>query len=450
MRKTVLPLLMPIAAVVFCSFSFVPDRPAAQDKPAPQAAPARAIAEDVRESLAERLNVETAVLTNDTDLVSGLMLDPTDVYYAVIEVLKAFGIKKPAQEMTRVGDIIAAVEAAKGVPVFKKRSLSASAPQTTYVQTVYFATDRKATGNAEPELMFSGERAAGGEMSYGRAEVNIPYTHKRGQIETPWLELKQLRDPGLHIYVMTLEPKDEATFFNDLTGGSQEDILLYIHGFNVTFENALQRAAQISFDFGFKGTPVVFTWPSYAGVTGYNTDWENVNWATQHIESFINKLTAQAHGRKIHVIAHSMGNKGFLNALMRIAQHGAKGPLFQSAILCAPDYDAGMFREQVAAEIRPLSKQWVVYSSNKDIALLTSERLNTPRLGQPVTFADGYEIIDASGVEVTPWSVPETHSYYAAKKVVLDDMVKVLSGVTANARGLNAKVVGGDTVWSFK
>lgn len=427
--------------------------PAGEQAPAAAAAPTAAAVptrEQIIGELAKALKVDKTALADDTDLVAGLQLDASDVYYAVQELFENFGVKAPSNELTRVGDIIAGVEAAVKSAAVKKRSFKAAAPTlNTYVQTVFYATDRKATGAAEPEGAFGAERAPEGRMSYGRAEVNIPFSHKQGQIETPWLGLKSLLDPKKHIYVLKADTRDEAVFFSEVGAPGPNDILLYIHGFNVTFENALQRAAQISFDFGFKGTPVAFTWPSYGGVTGYNTDWENANWATKHLETFITKLSESANGRKIHVIAHSMGNKALLGALRLMSYRGEPGPIFKSAILCAPDFDAGMFREQVAAEIKPLASQWVVYSSDKDIALLTSERLNTPRLGKPVTYAEGFEIIDASGIEVTPWSVPETHSYYAAKKVVLDDMVKVLGGMAPADRGLISKAFGADTVWTF-
>ena len=131
--------------------------------------------------------------------------------------------------------------------------------------------------------------------------------------------------------------------------------------------------------------------------------------------------------------------------------NGASTPLFQSVILCAPDFDSELFRDQIAAEVRPLAKQWVVYTSNKDLALTASEQINAaPRLGKPVTYAEGYEIIDASELEVTPWSLPETHSYYATKKRVLDDMVSVIKGLLPEQRGLKPVTVEAGTIWSLE
>jgi esterase/lipase superfamily enzyme len=426
-------------------------RPPEESPPAVEVPTPAPMSETVKAMLAKELGVPVERLTDETDLVADLKLDQGVVFYAVQTVIDAYGSAKPARELTRVGEIVAAA-LPTGAPYIKKRAFrSAAAPATSYVQSVYYVTDRKATGDPKPELAFGGERAAEGALSYGRADVNIPYSHKSGQLETPWLKLEKLRDAAKHIFILRFDGRDEATFFSDVAGTTGDgDVLVYVHGFNVRFEDALVRAAQISFDFGFKGAPIVFSWPSWGSLTAYNSDSENVFWSAKHIEAFLKTLTEKTKGRRVHLVAHSMGSKGLLTALRYMSYRGGTKPLFSSVILCAPDFDATLFREQVAAEVRPLAKQWVVYSSNKDIALTASQELNSaPRLGKPVTYAEGYEIIDASELEVTPWSVPEAHSYYATKQVVLDDMVKVLSGLGADARGLKALTEQGGTAWTF-
>jgi esterase/lipase superfamily enzyme len=429
-----------------------PQQPVTETAPAvPSALPAPT-SEAVKQQLSKELGVPIERLTDAVDLVADLKLDQGVVYYAVQAVFDTFKTGKPAGELTKVGDIVAAVapSAAPAPSIVRKRSFTV-ATTTSYVQTVFYLTDRKSTGEAKPELAFGGERAVDGAMSYGRAEVNIPYSHKPGQIETPWMSIEKLRDAGKHIFIIKLDSRDEAAFFSEISSASDSgDVLVYIHGFNVRFEDALVRAAQISFDFGFKGAPVVFSWPSWGSLTAYASDAESALWSAKHLERFLQTLSEQTQGRKIHLVAHSMGSKVLLNAMRLMAYSGKTEPMFASVILCAPDFDAGMFKEQVAAEIHPLASQWVIYSSNKDIALTASEQLNAvPRLGKPVTYAEGYEIIDASELEVTPWSVPEAHSYYATKKVVLDDMVKVISGLAASARGLKSIEEAGGTSWTF-
>lgn len=400
--------------------------------------------------LAARLGVPPKRLEDSVDLVRDLGLDHLAVHYAVSEAFEVERVQRPDKELTKVADIVESIFNRVKLGV-NKAATRAAVEKQTYVQTVYYATDREKIETTQPEAMFTGDRSPEGVVRYGRVNVNIPAEHKVGQIETPWLGFKWLRSPKSHMYILDVANFDKTEFLAEIAAGTKSgrDILVYVHGFNVSFEDAVVRAAQISFDFGFKGLPLVFTWPSKRKVTAYNYDWENVNWSTQHIERFLEDVVAQANGRRVHIVAHSMGTKGVLNALRLLAYRGRKD-MFASVLLCAPDFDAGMFQQQIASEIRPLAKQWVVYQSKRDVALTASASLNTLRLGQPINVADGYEIVDASEVEVTPWSLPETHSYYATKKVVIDDMINALDGVEASKRKLKSSLVGSFKAWSFE
>ncbi|PZN83236.1 MAG: hypothetical protein DM484_04910 [Candidatus Methylumidiphilus alinenensis] len=77
----------------------------------------------------------------------------------------------------------------------------------SYVQQVFFATNRNAISDSRPERAFGGDRAAAGKVTYGIASVNIPITHKKGQIETPFMQIRILRDSSQHI-LYTRPPED--------------------------------------------------------------------------------------------------------------------------------------------------------------------------------------------------------------------------------------------------
>jgi esterase/lipase superfamily enzyme len=148
-----------------------------------------------------------------------------------------------------------------------------------------------------------------------------------------------------------------------------------------------------------------------------------------------------------------MGNEGLLRALTLVAlRMGADAPpIFENVILAAPDFDAQIFVEQTAPRVRGLSKRWTVYVSDKDGALNISSRIrNAKRLGLPVTLAAGVDTVDATGIEVTPWSVPEFHSYYATKQLVIADLIGVLEGLDPASRKLSALMRGGLQYWSFE
>lgn len=436
-------LWVPILIAALCAPGLAAAKPRSEDK-----AQEKSVSQEVISELAERLGVPREKLGKKVDLVADLGLDRGTVSAVVEEVLDTNGVASPNKELTVVGDIIEAVEGSSKAGKKKRKSVSKSLDTGgSYVQSVFYVTDRKQTGSEEPDEMFGGARSEGGALSYGLAEVNIPRSHKTGQIETPWL--KVLQDPRKHIFVLKLNAMSEAAFFSDVAKpNGSDDVLVYVHGFNVSFDDALKRAAQISVDLAFTGAPIVFSWPSDASLSAYNSDWEDVNWSTKHIEAFLDALTMKVRGKKVHLIAHSMGSKGLLNALRLLSYRGKAG-LFGTAILCAPDFDAGLFQDQIADEIRSLASQWVVYASKRDVALSASSGINTPRLGTPFTLAKGYEIIDASEIEVTPWNVPENHSYYATKKVVLDDMISAIAGKPAGMRALTGRLIGADTVWAF-
>jgi esterase/lipase superfamily enzyme len=398
----------------------------------------------VRALLSSRLGVPADELTPEVDLVNDLQIDQSTLYYELRRLYFEQGVEPPPVELRRIDYIASYIASAPGLR-------GAPTADQSYIQKVYFATNRKRNGDPKPDSYFADARAPLGKVTYGIAEVNIPSAHKKGQLESPWRRSSQ--DARKHIFVLKINEFEKAQFFDDILKGGgntpdEKQILLYVHGFNVLFDDAIRRAAQITFDYQFKGVAMTFSWPSSGSVWSYNSDWANVLWSARHLESYLTELTEKFPDYRIHLVAHSMGSMGVLHALRLMAARGGKLPKIASVMLCAPDFDGPLFSEQIASEVRALSAHWVVYSSLHDFSLRASAKLNAaPRLGTPVTVADGFEVIDASNVEVTPWSVPETHSYYATKERVIDDMVKALSGLSPPQRNLSSKQVEGGEVW---
>ena len=412
----------------------------------------------VRNWLATDLGISVEKLAAKSDLLKDWRMDRGLLHETLLRLYAHFRVKPAGQELSRVEDIAAYIDAsAKPRPL--TRSMR-SAPRTKsekayFVQRVYFATNREPTGNTDPASFFNGKRANDLKLRYGFADVNIPKSHKPGLLESPWRGIQMFRDRRSHIYVLKLNPLTEAPFHAELAkhGKGKSELLVFIHGYNTPFDRAVRRTAQISVDLGFQGVPITFSWPSDGQLTSYNADWSDVLWSVKYIETFLTSLKRKHPRRPIHLIAHSMGNKGLLHAMRLMAyREGEKARAkFASVLLCAPDFDAGLFSQQVAKEIRPLAANWTVYSSHNDFALIASETFNdAPRLGIPATPAEGFTIIDASEVEVTPWSVPDTHGYYATKKRVMDDMIAALKGLAPAQRGLEAKLTSGGSVWTLK
>jgi pimeloyl-ACP methyl ester carboxylesterase len=99
----------------------------------------------------------------------------------------------------------------------------------------------------------------------------------------------------------------------------QPHALCFLHGFNVTFADAAIRAAQIGYDLKVPGATAFFSWPSRGSVAAYPVDEASIEASERAITDFLVDFTAHCGAEKVHVIAHSMGNRGLLRALQRIA-----------------------------------------------------------------------------------------------------------------------------------
>lgn len=164
-------------------------------------------------------------------------------------------------------------------------SCQAAEPGFATVQT-FFATDRNATGKTKPDEMFGNGRSS---LSYGTADVSIP--RRIGELASPSISREESRDgPSQHVALLstTISPKEK--FFAELADRTRSSpgsrALLFIHGYNVTFEDAARQTAQISYDLGFQGAPVFYSWPSQGSTPAYTVDEQNIEWTQANLRGF--------------------------------------------------------------------------------------------------------------------------------------------------------------------
>jgi hypothetical protein len=124
---------------------------------------------------------------------------------------------------------------------------------------VFFATDRNLTSSADPKEMFGTERSA---LRYGTSEVSIPRNHRMGELEAPSiLRLEFREDPAKHVVLQKTSVTSEDAFYADLAArvrrSETANAFVFVHGYNVTFEDAARRTAQITYDLGFDGAPTL-------------------------------------------------------------------------------------------------------------------------------------------------------------------------------------------------
>ncbi len=162
-----------------------------------------------------------------------------------------------------------------------------------------------------------------GELALGACQVTIPATHQVGELEAPSiLRFEVHEDETKHIVLHSAQALPEETFFKQLqdrvAASPKRDAFVFIHGFNVSFEDAARRTAQMAHDLRYAGAPVFYSWPSQAGLLKYTIDETNAEWTVPHLERFLQEVAAQSGAESISLIAHSMGNRAMTRALQRL------------------------------------------------------------------------------------------------------------------------------------
>jgi esterase/lipase superfamily enzyme len=321
---------------------------------------------------------------------------------------------------------------------------------------VFFATDREGSSSgyfgSEPNNSLP-------TVTLGSATVPIPRDHRIGQLETAKLvSLGREPDPKSLFVVATRQVSKEAEFYSELKNvlnapQRKQQVLVFIHGYNVSFDDALLRTAQIAYDLDFLGAPLLYSWPSNGDVVSYVPDTNKNDWTIPHLSGFLLAIGGQLNPSNIHIFAHSMGSRALVQAMDRMSQRAASSTRFGHLVFAAPDVDSGVFK-QLGPALQKISTRTTLYASSKDRALILSKALNGyPRAGDseptPLIVA-GIDSIDVSAVDTDFLGL--RHSYYADKRSLLSDVFYLLTAGLEPEKRFGIRGVGTPPLryWVFK
>lgn len=231
-------------------------------------------------------------------------------------------------------------------------------------QTVLVVTTR------EPDKLgnngFSSGRAL--EPSYLRVVVSVPSGHRPGRIEWP----SGVPDARSSFAVLESRTITHSEFI--ASAAAKRSALVFVHGYNTSFQESLFRLVQISADSDISGTPVLFSWPSRGHFLSYLADRDSSNFSRDEFAQTLTDLGS----RKIEtrILAHSMGSWLTVEGLRQLSLQSRTDILKQidQVILAAPDIDIDLFRKQLYVVGR-LSRPIVVLATRDDLALATSRWL---------------------------------------------------------------------------
>lgn len=238
-----------------------------------------------------------------------------------------------------------------------------------------------------------------------------------------------------------------------------QQALLFIHGYNNSFADALLRVAQIAAATSYQGRVYLFSWPSQESRFAYIGDMDYAEQAEIDLEYFMNAILRDANGLELNILAHSMGSQVLLRSIENIRpvfdRRDAGGQrdrvTIPNVVFAAPDVSELVFKRKVSMLSR-FADRITVYASANDGALDVSKMLRgkVPRAGgitngYPIE-VDGVDVIDITGQSL-PWYYTDRylgtyHSAFAFEQPVLEDIHALFSKRKSDPPAVRAQMIG--------
>jgi esterase/lipase superfamily enzyme len=300
---------------------------------------------------------------------------------------------------------------------------------------VFYGTNRTPAGNATLAPYYG---RTDGELQYGSLDVTIPQIHQLAELESPapWVDysfgVESAANKKKYVVLEKVMPLSKIEFTQALDkqikDAPSKDVMIFVHGFNNTFEDAARRTAQLAYDMDFDGTPIMYSWPSQGSLSAYAADENVTDDSALRMADFLQTVVAQSGAAHVHLIAHSMGSRVLLGALrtfLQAREPAARQQAFGQIVFTAPDVDRNYFTS-IAESLRGSAARLTLYASESDYALRMSQIVHdAPRAGSAgstIIRLHGLDTIDMSGVPADVLG----HNYFAANGGAVYDLLHMI------------------------
>jgi esterase/lipase superfamily enzyme len=328
-------------------------------------------------------------------------------------------------------------------------------PPARYVKIpVFYLTERQRSGTPDLKSFYGAELRKSGLES---GTINVLLASKLRFDDPPrarpksWTDAQKPAD-SVDFAVEAPQPlaevSDADNFLPDLLkqGGSKK-LLVFVHGFNVSFVEAVVRGVQLAHDLEFDGDLLVYSWASMGAVLSYGRDEDTARISAHHMRAILQELDGLQKYDTVYLVAHSMGTRILADALRGLTESPFQGATIKEVVLAAPDINTLEYRSFLEPKILERFRfRTTIYVSMNDFALKVSRRIHEyPRLGDP-----SYERYVQKGIDVVDTSASSPmrrswgHSYIWDNPLVTNDFKNLINlGRGADARGLKPTSVNG-------
>jgi esterase/lipase superfamily enzyme len=379
---------------------------------------------------------------------------------------------------------------------------------------LYYATNRNHIGKRWRPRYYGSKFSDDGmeNLRFGKLSVSIPDAeineyksylatpahndHGDGEKLAGYLT-KKAKHADIHAYKESLNKTISDTnqarskfgsqaMFAELQQVMQQntDILIYIHGFNVNWFEAVGSALSLQAMLNREGVGdplqqvmvVLFSWPSdgmalpFASYKSDRSEAQGSGYAVGRgilkVRDFLADLRDRPGagtpgpemicGQELHLLCHSMGNYVLQNALQRIREMNTRPGLprmFEHIFMCAPDVGEDILEpDKAMGNVHQLCRNLSVYHNRGDVAMYISdytkgnpERLGTNGASRPSMLHNKIHQIDCSSLVTGAIE----HSYYLWGPVNTDIRLSIdgtSQGAPQRKRQLKGQL---QNVWHF-
>jgi len=317
-----------------------------------------------------------------------------------------------------------------------RADLSKAASNTVNVSIpILYVTERARNGNGR----FSVERRPSG-FEFGRISpsINVAFGVRPdfipGAQALPQSSAVTTGTPSQ--FVTQRDFLDELSTLSKDKQGKRRKVFLFVHGYRVSFDDAMAATALLASEMQFPVIPVSYSWISAGTFAGYWHDADNIDASTARFSGFLRTMVARP-DTDVFIVCHSMGTRIVASALSELGRNSVKVPALRQVIFAAADIPTKGFPDLWSDMHKLPGVSYSFYDSNHDLALKLSKIANSgQRVGDTtggITIPDGATVIDASQVD-SAWQA-FGHSYVTnSLKVGSDIAISVDTGAPPDSR----------------
>jgi esterase/lipase superfamily enzyme len=240
--------------------------------------------------------------------------------------------------------------------------LRGPAIETPFVTVpVLFLTDRQPIEVSDGAHTFFGYNRIQNGVSFGTVTVTMPAERYRENERLPiGMQLSRVRSASMGITVskpetLPLSNLSELmrSYRNRLPPQSIHRLIVFVHGFNVSYVDAVKATARLAFALHIDSEALAISWPSQAETLKYWRDEDTIETSIERFRPVFERLLASPEVDEITIVAHSMGTRLVTRVLSQLQLQKVTLSRLSRLVYAAADIGEEEVRE-LWARIQPL------------------------------------------------------------------------------------------------